>query len=157
MPGCYNTRYMAKCNEATRGNASTSPDSPGNSRMKEERGHEAHARSYNTTTMQKLVSSSSHHSMELWQNQSGSALSEWPGSGHMTSNKARMMQMTALSMSDNYGAGNGPGTSGTLSNVPTTSNDARMVQTAAPSSLLSDNDAAPTGSGTAMFQNIKTM
>ena len=26
-----------------------------------------------------------------------------------------------------------------------------------PSSLLSDNDAEPTGSGTAMFQNVKTM
>ena len=38
-----------------------------------------------------------------------------------------------------------------------TSNDARMVQTIAPSSLLSDNDAVPTGSGTAMFQNVKTM
>ena len=36
-------------------------------------------------------------------------------------------------------------------------NDAGMVQTIAPSSLLSDNDAVPTGSGTATFQNVKTM
>ena len=67
------------------------------------------------------------------------------------------MQTIASSTFDDYGARNGPYTSGTSSNVPTTSNDARMVQTIAPSSLLSDNDAVPTGSGTATFQNVKTM
>ena len=75
----------------------------------------------------------------------------------MTSNKARTMQTTASSTFDNYGAGNGPNTTGTLSNVPTMSNNARMVQTIAPLSLLSDNDAVPTGSGTATFQNIEMM
>ena len=72
-------------------------------------------------------------------------------------NEARTMQTTALSTFDDYGAGNGPNTSGTSSNVPTMSNNARMVQTIAPLSLLSDNDAVPTGSGTATFQNVKTM
>ena len=66
------------------------------------------------------------------------------------------MPMTASSMFDDYGAGNGPNTSGTSSNVPMTSNDARMVQTIAPSLLFSNNDAVPTGSGTATFQNVKT-
>ena len=66
------------------------------------------------------------------------------------------MQMTALSTFDDYGAGNGPNTLGTSSNVPTMSNDTRMVQTIAPSSLLSDNNAVPTGSGTVTFQNVKT-
>ena len=75
----------------------------------------------------------------------------------MTSNKARTMQTTASSTFDDYGAGNGPNTSGMSSSDPMTSNDARMVQLFAPSSLLSDNDAVPTGSGTAMFQNVKTM
>ena len=75
----------------------------------------------------------------------------------MTSNKARMMQMTALLMFDNYRAGNGPGTSETSSNNPMMSNDTRMVQMVAPSSLLSDNDAVPTWSGTAIFQNVKMM
>ena len=106
--------------------------------------------------MQMLTSSSSsHRSIEQGQNQSGSASSERPGSRCTTSNEARMMQTTASSTFDDYGAGNGPNTSGTSSNVPTMSNDARMVQTIAPSSLLSDNDAVPTGSGTATFQNVK--
>ena len=60
------------------------------------------------------------------------------------------------SMFDDYRTGNGPGALGTSSGVPTTLNDAGMVQTIAPSSLLSDNDAVPTRSGTATFQNVKT-
>ena len=72
----------------------------------------------------------------------------------MMSNKHRTMQTTALLMFNDYGDGNSPNTSGTSSSDPTTSNNARMVQTIAP---LSDNNAVPTGSGTAMFQNIKTM
>ena len=156
MSGSIKNRSMAKGNEATRGDASAAPDNPGNSRIREERGHEARALSNNTTTTQMLMSSSSHRSIERGQNQSGSASSERPGSRCMTSNEARTMQTTASSTFDNYGAGNGPNTSGMSSNIPTTSNDARMVQTIAPSSLLSDNDAVPTGSGTAMFQNIET-
>ena len=140
-----------------RGNASAAPDNPGSLRIREERGHEARALSNNTMTMQMLVSSSSHHSIERGQNQSGSASSERPVNGRTMSNKARMMQTTALSTFDDYGAGNNPNTLGTSSNVPTMSNNARMVQTIAPSSLLSHNDAVPTGSGTATFQNVKTM
>ena len=155
MSGYIKTRSMAKGNKATRGDASAAPDNPKYLRIEEERGHEARALSNNTMTMQILMSSSSHHSIERGQNQSGSALSERPGSGHTTSNEARMMQMIASSTFDDNRAGNGPGTSGTSSSDPTTSNDARMVQTIAPSSLLSDNDAVPAGSGTAMFQNVK--
>ena len=73
------------------------------------------------------------------------------------SNEARTMQMTASSIFDDYVARNSPNTSGTLSSNTTTSNNARMVQMIAPSSLLSDNDAVPTGSGTTMSQNIKMM
>ena len=80
--------------------------------------------------------------------------SDLPGSRCTTSNEARTMQTTASSTFDNYGAGNGPNTSGMSSSDPMTSNDARIVQSFAPS-LLSDNDAVPTGSGTAMFQNVK--
>ena len=157
MYGDIKNRSMAKGNEATRGNTSAAPDNSGNLKIEEERGHKAHALSYNTTIMQMLTSSLSHCSIEWGQNQSGSASSEQPGSGHTTSNKARMMQTTASSTFDDYRAGNGPGTLRTSSNDPTTSNDARMVQIVAPSSLLSDNNAVPTGSGTATFQNIKTM
>ena len=106
--------------------------------------------------MQMLVSSLSRRSMEQGQNQSGSASSEQSGSGRTMSNEARMMQTTALLTFNDYGAGNGLNTSGTSSSNPTTSNDARMVQMIAQSSLLSDNDAVPTGSDTAMFQNVKT-
>ena len=212
MSGSIKTRSRTKGNKTTRGDASAAPDNPGNSRIREERGHKAHALSNNTTTTQMLVSSSthrsiergqnetgsasserpgngrttsteartmqttasstfddygagngpntsgssSHRSIERGQNQSGSASSERPGSRCTTSNEARTMQRTASSTFDDYGAGNGPNTSGMSSNVPTTSNDARMVQTIAPSSLLSDNNAVPTGSGTATFQNVKT-
>ena len=76
MSGVHKTRSMAKGNKTTRGNASATPDNPGNLRMREERGHEAHALSYNTPTMQTLALLSSHRSMELGQNWSGSALSE---------------------------------------------------------------------------------
>ena len=93
-----------------RGNTSAAPDNPGHLRIKKEKGHEARATSYNTMTMQKLASSLSHCSMELGQNQSGSVLSEWPGSCHTMSNDARMMQTTASSTLDDYRAGNGPGT-----------------------------------------------
>ena len=60
-------------------------------------------------------------------------------------------------MFNDYRTGNGPGALGTSSGVPTMLNDARMVQTTAPSSLFSNNNAVPTGSGTAMFQNVKMM
>ena len=150
MSGSIKTRSMAKGNEAARGDTSTTPDNPGNLRIRKERGHEARALSNNTTTTQMLVSSSSHRSIERGQNQSGSASSERPGSRCTMSNEARMMQRIASSTFDDYGAGNGPNTSGT------SSNNARMVQTIAPSSLLSDNDAVPTGSGTATFQNVET-
>ena len=100
MSGVYETRSMAKGNETTRGNASATPDNPGNSRIREERGHKAHAPSHNRMTMQMLASSSSPRSMELGQNQSSSASSERPGSRCTMSNEARMMQMTASSMSD---------------------------------------------------------
>ena len=156
MSGSIKTRSIAKGNEATRGDTSAAPDNPGNLRIREERGHKACALSYNTTTMQMFASSSSHRSMELGQNQSSSALSEQPWHGRTTSNEPRMMQTTALLMFDDYGAGNSPNTSGMSYSDPMTSNDARMVQSFAPSSLLSDNDAVPTGSGTAMFQNVKT-
>ena len=59
-------------------------------------------------------------------------------------------------MFDDYRTGNGPGALGTSSGVPTTLNDAGMVQTIAPSSLFSKDDAVPTGSGTATFQNVET-
>ena len=59
-------------------------------------------------------------------------------------------------MFDDYRTGNSPGTLGTSSGVPTMLNDARMVHTIAPSSLFSKDDAVPTGSGTATFQNVKT-
>ena len=52
MSGSIKTRSMAKGNEAARGDASTAPDNPGNSRIREERGHEACALSYNTTMTQ---------------------------------------------------------------------------------------------------------
>ena len=71
------------------------------------------------------------------------------------SNKARMMQMTALLTFDDYGTGDGPNTLGILSSDLMTSNDTRMVQTIALLSVLSDNDAVPTGSSTATFQNVK--
>ena len=240
MSGYIKTRSRTKGNETTRGDASAAPDNPGISGIREERGHKARALSNNTTTTQMLVSSSFHRSMELGQNQYGSASlerpgsvptsSERPGNGHTTPNVARAMQTTASSTFDDYGAGNGPNTSGMSSNiptmseqpgsvqttsneprtmqtaasstfndyraengpgslrtsssvpttsnntrtvqrtrtgngpgalgtssgVPTTLNDAGMVQTIAPSSLLSDNNAVPTGSGTATFQNVKT-
>src|SRR5271154_3901365 len=139
MSGVYNTRSMAKGNEAARSDASAAPDNPGNSRIREERGHEACALSNNTTTTQTFASSSTHRSIERGQNQTGSASSELPGNGRTTSNEARTMQTTASSTFDDYGAGNGPNTSGTSSNVPMMSNDTRMAQTVAPSSLLSDN------------------
>ena len=112
MSGVYKTRSMAKGNEATRGDTSATPDNPGNSRIREERGHEARAPSNNTTTLQMLALSSSHCSIEQGQNQSGSASSEQPGSHRTTSNKARTMQMTASLTLDDYRAGNSPGTSG---------------------------------------------
>ena len=59
-------------------------------------------------------------------------------------------------MFDGYRTGKGPGALGTSSGVPTTLNDAGMVQTIAPSSLFSNDDAVPTGSGTATLQNVKT-
>ena len=59
---------------------------------------------------------------------------------HTTSNKARTMQMTASLTFDDYGAGNGSGTSGMLSSDPMMSNEARMVQMITPSLLLSDNN-----------------
>ena len=65
--------------------------------------------------------------------------------------------MTASLTFDDYGARNSPNASGMSSSDPMTSNDARMVQTIAPSSLLSDNNAVSTGSDTATFQNVKTM
>ena len=157
MSGYIKTRSMAKGNEAARGDTSTTPDNPGNLRIREERGHKARALSNNTTTTQMLALSSSHCSIERGQNQTGSASSERPGSCCTTSNEARTMQRTASSTFDDYGAGNGPNISGTSSSNPTTSNDARMVQTIAPSSLLSDNDTVPTESGTATFQNVKMM
>ena len=101
-----------------RGDASAAPDNPGILRIREERGHEACAPSYNTMMMQMLVSSLFCRSMELGQNQSGSASSEQPGSGCIMSNKPRMMQMTALSTFDNYGARNGPNTSSPLRSGP---------------------------------------
>ena len=76
MSGCYNTRSMAKGNEVTRGDASATPDNPENLRIREERGHEARALSYNTMTMQTLTSLLSHRSIERGQNQSGSGSSE---------------------------------------------------------------------------------
>ena len=63
--------------------------------------------------------------------------------------------MIASSTFDDSRAGNSPGTSGMSSSDHTMSNDARMVQTIVPLSLLSDNDAVPAGSGTATFQNVK--
>ena len=57
MSGVYKIRSMAKGNEATRGDASATPDNPGNSRIREERGHEACALSNNTTMTQIFVSS----------------------------------------------------------------------------------------------------
>ena len=146
---------MAKGNEATRGDTSATPNNPKYLRIEEERGHEACALSNNTMTTQILASSLSHRSIERGQNQSGSVSSEWPGSGCTSSNKARAMQRTASSMFDDYRAGNGPGTSGASSSDPMRSNDARMVQMILPLSLLSDNDAVPTGSGAAMSQNVK--
>ena len=135
MSGSIKTRSMGKGNKAVRGDTSAAPDNLKYLRIEEERGHEACALSYNIMMMQILASLSSHPSIEQGQNQSGSVSSEWPGSGHMMSNKARMMQTTASSMFDDYRARNGPGTSGTLSSDPTTSNNARMVQMIAPSSL----------------------
>ena len=76
MSGSIKTRSMAKGNEAARGDTSAAPDNPGYLRIEEERGHKARALSYNTTMTQMLVLSSSRHSMELGQNQSGSASSE---------------------------------------------------------------------------------
>ena len=76
MSGSIKTRSMAKGNEAMRGDRSAAPDNPGNSRIREERGHEACALSNNTTTTQMLASLSSHRSIERGQNQSGSASSE---------------------------------------------------------------------------------
>ena len=104
MSGVYKTRSMAKGNEATRGDASATPDNPKYSRIEEEKGHEACALSYNTTTTQILASSSSRCSIERGQNQSGSASSERPGSRCTTSNEARTMQTTASSTFDDYGA-----------------------------------------------------
>ena len=69
MSGCYNTRSMAKGNEATRGNTSATPDNPGNSRIKEERGHKVCATSYNRMMTQILASLLLYCSMELGQNQ----------------------------------------------------------------------------------------
>ena len=165
MSGYIKTRSRTKGNKTTMGDASAAPDNPGNSRIREERGHEVRALSNNTMTTRMLTSSSFHRSMELGQNQYGSASlerpgsvptsSERPGNGRTTPNDARAMQTTASSTFDDYGAGNGPNTSGTSSCDPTTSNDTRMVQTIAPSLLLSDNDAVPTGSGTATFQNVE--
>ena len=60
-------------------------------------------------------------------------------------------------MFDDYRTGNGPGALGTSSGIPTMLNDTGMVQTTAPSSLFSNNNAVPTGSGTATFQNVETM
>ena len=147
MSGSIKTRSMAKGNEAMRGDAPAAPDNPGNSRIRQERGHEACAPSDNTTMMQRLASLLFHRSMELGQNQYGSAsleqpgsvptMSEWPGSIQTTSNEARMMQMAASSMFDDYRAENGPGSLRMSSSVPTTSNDTRMVQRIAPSSLFS--------------------
>ena len=96
MSRVYNIRSMAKGNKAARGNTSAAPDNPGNSRIREEWGHEARAPSNNTTMMQKLALSSSHRSIEQGQNQTGSASSERPGNGCTMSNEARMMQMTIL-------------------------------------------------------------
>ena len=155
MSGSIKNRSMAKGNEATRGDASAAPDNPGNLRIREERGHEARAPSNNTTTTQKHTSSSFHHSMELGQNQYGSASlerpgsvptsSEWPWNSRTMPNVARAMQTTASSMFDDYGAGNGPSTSVMSSDIPTTSeqpgsvqttsNEARMMQTAASSTF----------------------
>ena len=132
MSGHYKTRSATKGNKTARGDTSATPDNPGNLRKHEERGHEAHATSYSRMTIQMLALLSSHRSMELGQNQSGSASSEWPGSGCTTPNNARMMQMAALLMLDGYWARNGPGTSEMSSNIPMTSNNARMVQTIAP-------------------------
>ena len=47
---------MAKGNEAMRGDTSAAPDNPGNSKIREERGHEARALSYNTMMMKTLLS-----------------------------------------------------------------------------------------------------
>ena len=139
MSGYIKTRSRTKGNETMRGDASATPDNPGNSRIREERGHEARAPSNNTTTTQKLASSSFHCSMELGQNQYGSASlerpgsvptsSEQPGNGRTMPNDARAMQTTASSTFDNYGAGNGPNTSGMSSNIPTTSEWPGSIQT----------------------------
>ena len=165
MSGYIKTRSRTKGNETTRGDASAAPDNPGISGLREERGHEARALSNNTTTMQMLASSSFHCSMELGQNQYGSASleqpgsipasSERPGNGRMTPNEARAMPTTASSTFDDYGAGNGPNISGMSSNIPTTSewpgsvqttsNEARTMQTAASSTF--DDYRAENGPG----------
>ena len=85
------------------------------------------------------------------------ASSEQLGSGHRMPTDARMMQTAALLTLDGYRARNSPDTSGTSSIDPTMSNDTRMVQTISLSSLLSDNNAVPTGSAAATFWNIKMM
>ena len=59
-------------------------------------------------------------------------------------------------MFDDYRTGNGSGALGTSSGVPMMLHDTGMVQTIAPSSLFSKDDAVPTGSGTATFQNVET-
>ena len=73
MSGSIKTRSMAKGNKATRGDTSATPDNPEHLRIEEERGHEVHATSHNRMMTQMLTSSSFHCSMELEQNQSGSA------------------------------------------------------------------------------------
>ena len=64
MSGSIKTRSRTKGNETMRGDASAAPDNPGNSRIREERGHEARAPSNNTTTTQMLASLSTHRSIE---------------------------------------------------------------------------------------------
>ena len=120
MSGYIKTRSRTKGNKTTRGNASAAPDSPGISGIREERGHEACALSNNTMTTQMLASSSFHCSMELGQNQYGSASleqpgsipasSERPGNGRTTPNEARAMQTTALSTFNQHLTTMGPET-----------------------------------------------
>ena len=74
--------------------------------------------------------------------------SEWPGSVQTTSNEARTMQTAASLTFDDYRAENGPGSLRTSSSVPTMSNDTRMVQRIAPSSLFSDTSS--------MFDDYRT-
>ena len=155
MSGVYNTRSMAKGNEAVRGDASATPDNPGYSRIREERGHEARVPSNNTTTHR----CSHRHRLIILLNEGRTrpVLHHQNNQGTVVRRQTKPGQCRRLHHRRLTTMGPEMVPILQLSNVPTTSNNARMVQTIAPSSLLSDNNAVPTGSGTATFQNIKTM